>query len=631
MTKKLILTMLRMVVYVVMLGIPLLSARGQSTSASVTILDQGGNALTQLTDGDTIRVSLELAAKTTQEMMVSFRLLGLDVDVAGCTIRTGQTSCESEPFASLGWFWNPDGQPQPQRVVQASVNGSVLENSNTVQITSRPVVMVHGFSSGWDAWSNYLGPQGYLAVTGMRGFAVGDGQAPGVMNTGSFTNPIGRTKTIAENAAILGQYIEAVKRQTGAKKIDLVAHSLGGLISRYYIDRLMPEGEVVNLIILGSPMTGTSCANLPAALGFYLPAVLEFQPSYVQEIFNPQITHRRGVTFSALAGVPLVNPIQSPCAAVPSDLAVSRDSAEGIPMKVTEMPILHTELNTSPEVFNQFVLPHLQTPPGEFSAPSDPQMPAARSETLQFTRLYTGHINPGKVNDLTIHIDANVSVASFALYDSSHSLTVQVTGASGKVLTLDAIKNGLIQVNDPTSLVYLGYGFNNPKPGAWVVKLMPTENTPASGADYALTAVFQGGATLTAKVSTMTPPLKEPVQFTANLELGGQNLAIKQAQAIIRSAGSSQQTIDMGQAADSNGVQATWKTNQPGLYSIEISLNGLAPDGFSIERTAFLTVEVQPRSQQSIFGVLAVMGAMALVVLVIVVLITRIRRRKKPA
>jgi len=625
---KRLFNILWVVVCMGILGIPLSSTRGQATGASITILSQDRKSITKLTDGDTIRLRLELTAKVAQETVVSFRLPGLDVDVAGCTIRVGQSSCESEPFASLGWFWNPGGHPQPERVVQAWVKDSIVATSSTLQVASRPVVMVHGFSSSWEAWATYLGPQGYLATAGLHGFAVGDGQAPGVMNTGSLTNPTGRTNTIAEDAAILRSYIEAVRQQTGAQKIDLVAHSLGGLIARYYIDRLMPDGEVVNLIMLGSPMTGTSCANLPAALGFYLPAVLEFQPLYVQEIFNPQITHRRGVIFSALAGVPLINPIQSPCTPVPSDIAVSRDSVEGIPMEVAEMPILHTELNTSVEVFHQFVLPHLQAVPGSFTAPPDPTIPAPNPERLQFTHMYTGHVNPGEATDLTIHIDANVSVASFALYDHSHSLSVQVTGASGKVITLDPVTNGLIQVNDPTSLVYLGYGFNNPKPGAWLVKLIPTDETPTAGADYALTAVFQGGAVLMAQTSAMTPPLNDPVLLTAHLELNGQTLAISQAKAIVRFSDGSLQTIALGQVSDTNDAQATWNPTQSGLYGIEINASGLAPDGFTIDRTAFLTVEVQPRPLRTTMGVLILVGVLALVLLVLVGLIITLRRRK---
>ncbi len=609
------------------LGIPLLSGRGQSASSFITILDRNGNLVNQITDGDNIRLHLELNTPAGGETLINFRLNGLDADVAECTVHTGETVCESEPFASLGWFWNPGGAPQSTRSVQALANGTVMATSSTLQVFSRPVVMVHGFSSSWEAWSNYLGPQGFLAAVGLRGYAVGDGQAPGVMNTGNITNPTGQTFTIAENAAVLGQYIQAIRQQTGAHKVDLLVHSLGGLIGRYYIDRLMPEGEVVNLIILGSPMAGTSCANLPAALGFYLPAVLEFQPSYVQEIFNPQITHRKGVIFSALAGVALESPLQSPCAPVPSDIAVSRDSVEAIPESISEMPVLHTELNTSREVFKQYVLPHLQTLPGKFILSPDPVIPAAKTEPLQFTRLYTGHINPGEATQLTINIEANISVASFDLYDHSHSLAVEVTGASGKIISLDPVKNGLIQVDDPASLVYLGYGFNNPKPGAWKVKLFSTDRTPATGADFALTAVFQGSALMTIQTSSMTPRLNSVVQLTVGIRMDGKPIPLTRAQAVFRSADGSVQTIDMNLAQGASGAEVSWKATQPGLYGIQVNAEGKSADGFTIERTAFLTLEVQPRSQRTSIGVLLILSAVVLIGIVIAVIVRMVKRR----
>ena len=59
--------------------------------------------------------------------------------------------------------------------------------------------------------------------------------------------------------------------------------------------------------------------HLPAALGLYVPATLEIRPGYVTEIFNPQVSLRRGVPFHALAGVPIVEGFQSPCTDVPSD------------------------------------------------------------------------------------------------------------------------------------------------------------------------------------------------------------------------------------------------------------------------------------------------------------------------
>ena len=59
MTNKLIFTVVRMVVGLVMLWVPLSAARSQSSRASVAILDQGGNAIAKLTDGGIIRVRFE--------------------------------------------------------------------------------------------------------------------------------------------------------------------------------------------------------------------------------------------------------------------------------------------------------------------------------------------------------------------------------------------------------------------------------------------------------------------------------------------------------------------------------------------------------------------------------------------
>ena len=367
-----------------------------------------------------------------------------------------------------------------------------------MQVAARPVVMVHGFSSDWTAWTDYLGSDGYLAEVGIGAFAVGDGQFPGAMNTGSFAAPSQRTNTIAENAAILGQYIASVKKSTGAQQVDLIAHSMGGLISRYYIDRVMQGRDVAQLIMLGSPMAGTDCADLPAALGLYLPATLEIRPSYVEGIFNRQITHRHGVPFHALAGVPILEAFKSPCTAVPTDLAVSQESVTAIPLQATQLPILHIELNTSREVFDQFVMPLLEQPAGAFHAEPDPAPPGSNQETLQFTRVYTGHIAAGASQEVIIPIDAGVSVASFALYDTTRTISVTVTGATGNVIALSPEKNGLVVVKDPATLFYLGYGFQNPRAGVWRVRLQATHQTPSSGADYALTAHFAGGATLKA-------------------------------------------------------------------------------------------------------------------------------------
>jgi pimeloyl-ACP methyl ester carboxylesterase len=489
--------------------------------------------------------------------------------------------------------------------------------------------MVHGFNADFHTWDNYLGPQGYLASLGLRGFAVGDGQVDGVMNTGSLSDPAAHTNSIAQNARILKEYIGNVRRITGAEKVDLLVHSMGGMISRYYLDRVMVEQDVAQLIILGTPMAGSACADLPAALGLLLPATLEIQPAYMNGVFNRQIVHRRGVPFYALAGTKLNDAIQSPCTPVPSDLVVTVDSVKAIPMPVREIDLLHTELNTSPRAFEEFVRPLLQTPPGRFEVAEDLPAQPAPAVSQQFTKVYTGHLNPGETQDVIINIDANVTVANFALYDTSRSLDVSVTGASGNTIALTAETNGLIKVEDPSVLFYLGYGFKQPKPGKWVVTLLTSPSTPPAGADYAIMAVFDGGATLTARTDLTVPALNDTVNISADLSADGQPVPMQSALATLRKPDGSAETLDMVINGNSASLEVT--PSASGVYGIEVNVTALAPDGMPVDRAAFLSFEVQPVEGQFALVRYLLAGGMFVLVLAFVGIFFALRARKRRA
>jgi len=571
-------------------------ARGQSTGAQITLLDKLGQPITSIIDGNAIGLKIQFPDPLTAETRVDFLLAGAELPIADCRIKDGGRSCESAPFPALGWHWNPDGSASPQRTVSARLNGQQVAGQLEVSIRPRPVVMVHGFNADFHTWDNYLGPQGYLAPLGLQGYAVGDGQVEGVLDTGSLSNPAARTNSLAENAAILGQYIGNVQKVTGAEQVDLLVHSMGGMISRYYLDRVMMADNVAQLIILGTPMAGSACASLPAALGLLLPATLEIQPSYMVGVFNQQIVHRQGVPFHALAGTKLQDVVASPCTPVPSDLVVTVDSVKAIPMPVQEMPLLHIELNTSQQVFEEFVTPLLKTPAGGFEAAADPPAGSVAPAAMQLTRIYTGHLDPGESATVTIAIDPNVRVANFSLYDTSRSLDVRVQGASGKEIVLDPEKNGFIKVEDPAALVYLGYGFKQPKPGKWVVTLLTTETTPPAGADYAISADFSGGATLTANTSLTTPRIKETITISATLSADGVPVRLERAETLLRNPDGSQETFAM--AIDGNSARLDITPNAGGLYGVEVDITAQASDGTPIDRAAFLSFEAQPADAQ---------------------------------
>ena len=621
------------------LSVFVLNFGAAQAAARIEALDRQGKPLTSLVDGNHIRLRITLDEAVGQASQVSFNLDTAGLPVASCTIHAGEKSCQSEIFPALGWYWGFDKTASAQHTVLATVDGTAVEGNAIFDIAPRPVVLVHGFNSDYTAWANYLGPQGYLASIGLPAYAVGDGQVAGVMNTGSFTNPTRRTNTLLQNAGVLQEYIAGVKQQTGAEMVDLLVHSMGGMISRVYIDRLMGEGEardVAQLIMLGTPHLGSDCANLPVALGWYLPAALEIRSSYARQILNPQFYHRKGVAFFELAGNSILEPVGSPCTGVPSDIVVALDSASGIPVELSTLSFLHVELNTSADVFEQFVQPLLQKKPGEFSDAPDPQQPGAQAdELLQFTRVYTGWIEPGGSQDLTIPIEAGVSVASFAMYDPSHSLETTVIGASGNVIELDPKVNGLIVVDDPATMVSLGYGFNNPKPGEWHIVLKATDRTPTGGADYALMAKFIGGTTLAAGTDKVLPQVGEAVQITARLSLNGAPLVIQSAEARVLDPQGGRQTVTL--TASGEGIPVSWTPDAPGLYAIDIFVVAASPDGIPVERTAFLAIEAQPEKRvvppRSLLaaaglGVALLFGLGFLLVVGLVVLWIVLRRRR---
>lgn len=568
-----------------------LPAHGQSDLPQVSLLDRGGDPVTSIVDGNQVRLQVRLDADVSDETRIAFTSPNVNGPLTECVIQTGSDSCDTPPFHALGWYWDPDGSAQPQRTIHASVNG-IQAGSLTVNVIPRPVVMVHGFNSDFTAWTNYLGPSGYLMELGLQGFAVGDGRVPGVMDTGSLTDPFKRTNSIAQNAVILGEYIENVQEATGAEKVDLLVHSMGGMISRYYLDRVMTKDNVAQLIILGTPMAGSACSILPASLGMMLPATLEIQPGYMVNVFNQQIVKRQGVPFYALAGTKLLDAVASPCTPVPSDVVVTVDSVKAIPMPVEEIPLLHIELNTSREVFDGFVTRHLKTSPGGFETAVDPPPGSSPPASQQFSRVYTGHIDLGETQEVVINIDPNVTVASFALFDTSRSLAISVTGASGNRLELDPVANGLIRIDDPSTMVYLGYGFRQPRPGRWIITLDTTDATPASGADFAIAAQFSGGALFQASQDITVPLVNQAVTITGSLTADGAPIPLTNAEAVVRAPDGSTETLQM--TVNSNQAEVEVTPRMSGIHGVEVNVLAQTTDGHLIDRAAFLTFDAEP-------------------------------------
>lgn len=75
------------------------------------------------------------------------------------------------------------------------------------------------------------------------------------------------TLDIPAAAARLAAHVEQLCLETGYQRIHVVGHSLGGLIARFFVQRLGGDSRVHTLVTLGTPHSGTSPARfLPLRL-----------------------------------------------------------------------------------------------------------------------------------------------------------------------------------------------------------------------------------------------------------------------------------------------------------------------------------------------------------------------------
>ncbi|MFD5522045.1 esterase/lipase family protein [Streptomyces sp. NPDC127066] len=93
------------------------------------------------------------------------------------------------------------------------------------------------------------------------------------------------TCDIRTAAELLGRHIEEICERTGHERVDIVGHSLGGLIARYYVQCLGGDSHVRTLVTLGTPHSGTRVAPLMNAH----PIVRQMRPgsAVIEELTGP--------------------------------------------------------------------------------------------------------------------------------------------------------------------------------------------------------------------------------------------------------------------------------------------------------------------------------------------------------
>ncbi|MEQ3550639.1 alpha/beta fold hydrolase [Pseudonocardia nematodicida] len=113
-----------------------------------------------------------------------------------------------------------------------------------------PILLIHGIMDNRSAFTVFA------HALRRRGF--------GAVHAINYSVLTGDVRSAAEE---LHAHVERLRETSGADRVHLVGHSLGGVIARYYVQRMGGDAVVDTLVTLGAPHSGSNLALLaPTAL-----------------------------------------------------------------------------------------------------------------------------------------------------------------------------------------------------------------------------------------------------------------------------------------------------------------------------------------------------------------------------
>jgi triacylglycerol lipase len=174
--------------------------------------------------------------------------------LAACTLLCSTTTAQAAP------------DPPP-----AGANDFACEPSAA---HPRPVVLVHGLGANMQENWSYHSPR--IKAAGYCVFALTYGVDP---RTALFPVKIGGTIPMENSAPELAAFVDRVLAATGADQVDLVGHSEGTVMPRYYLERLGGAPKVKRFVALTPLWRGTEVGgaamlrDLAEPLGLAAPIV----------------------------------------------------------------------------------------------------------------------------------------------------------------------------------------------------------------------------------------------------------------------------------------------------------------------------------------------------------------------
>ena len=190
---------------------------------------------------------------------------------------------------------------------------------------SPPVLIIHGF----------LGTRGSMYMLERR--LVQDGFVCVSFNLGTLN-----VRDIRRSAFLIHRKIERILAQTPSQRIDIIGHSMGGLIGLYYVKKLGGHTRVRKLIMMGTPIRGTWAALMGVImLGLWSTSSWQLLP--------------RSRFLDELAQGPMPPGVEMYTIAAARDWVVPLPTTRLAGATATTVPLGHSSLVVSEEVYRRVV------------------------------------------------------------------------------------------------------------------------------------------------------------------------------------------------------------------------------------------------------------------------------------
>lgn len=362
---------------------------------------------------------------------------------------------------------------------------------------SRPVLMVHGIFSSGATWSpKWTGPGGELTVRKLPHDTI----------------DMGDLDSIGNNAVKIANKVVALRNRWGVDKINIVAHSKGGIDSRHYLTNQGGAARVEKLLQIGTPNAGSPLADMAAGLLpkisahvalFKGPGGLQLTTPYMRR-YNR--THRaaRGIIYVSLAGDYRFGGWGIWDAALrgimggPSDTIVPVSSVHALPYAAhmtvfsvgADKQTMHTGLPSSNATFAR-LRPHVfnfsdkRRSSGSWLTQTQPDPVEANH-----TEVLAGLVGQNETEIHALDVETTSSLFLMLMYGLGDLDLVVVTPSGMRInpQVADTLQDvDFFTAETLDSFRYEGYTIADPEAGTWSLEVTGTDVVTAGGEGYILT------------------------------------------------------------------------------------------------------------------------------------------------